>query len=188
MTRTIAGDGTLSAREEVDRALLVAMPLRHLEAARRIAESADSAILPAGGPGALDEAAPGSQVLIIATEPDGAGVPAATWTATFGGRVDHEPGDPWPEGLPGTWLEEHGHRAAERPQGASPIPADANDEDDDDDDDDDERVGPQSFFRVSGLGPLPREEWVFANELVPKQRRGGRTFEPHAPVLVSRPD
>jgi hypothetical protein len=41
---------------------------------------------------------------------------------------------------------------------------------------------------VSGLGPLPREEWVFANELVPKQRRGGRTFEPHAPVLVARPD
>jgi hypothetical protein len=176
-------DGKLGAREEVDRVLLVAMPLRHLEAAREIAEGAGSAVLPAGEPGALDETAPGTPVLIIAMEPDDAGVPAATWTATFGGLVDHELGDPWPEGLPGTWLEEHGPRAEE---------ADANDEDNDDegdiDDDDDETVGPQSFFRVSGLRPLPRSEWVFANELVPKQRRGGRTFEPHAPALVTRPD
>jgi hypothetical protein len=161
------------------------MPLRHLVAARRIAERAGFTVLPAGGPGALGATAPATPVLIIATEPGDAGVPAATWTATFEGRVDHEPGDPWPEGVPGTWLEEHGLRAAERPQGTSSIPADA---DDDGDDDDDERVGPQSFFRVGGLRPLPRSEWVFANELVPKQRRGGRTFEPRAPVLVARPD
>jgi hypothetical protein len=166
------------------------MPLRHLEAAREIAQGTGSAVMPAGGPGALDETSPGTPVLIIAMEPEDAGVPAATWTATFGGRVDHEPGDPWPEGLPGTWLEEHGRRAAERLQSASITPEGASDEDiddDEEDEDDDERVGPQSFFRASGLRPLPRSEWVFANELVPKQRRSGRTFEPHAPVLVTRP-
>jgi hypothetical protein len=187
MARTDQGRTKLSARDETDRALLVAMPLRHLEVARGIAENAGSAVLPAVGPGALDETAPGTPVLIIATEPDDAAVPAATWTAIFGGRVEHEPGDPWPDGLPGTWLEEHGDRAAERPRSAPPLPGDAND-DDEDDEDDDERVGPQSFFRVSGLGPLPRSHWVFANELVPKQRRGGRTFEPHVPVLVARPN
>jgi hypothetical protein len=187
MARTIAGGAQLSARREIDRALLVGMPLRHLEAAREIARGAGSAVMPAGGPGALDETTPGTPVLIIAMEPEDAGVPAATWTATFEGRVDHEPGDPWPEGLPGTWLEEHGHRAAEHPRSASITPEGASD-DDEEDEDDDERIGPQSFFRVIGLRPLPRSDWVFANELVPKQRRGGRTFEPPAPVLVARPD
>ena len=43
---------------------------------------------------------------------------------------------------------------------------------------DEDAVGPQSFFRVSGLSPLPRAEWVFANELVPKQQRRGRAFIP----------
>jgi hypothetical protein len=182
-------EAKLSENDDAGRILLVAMPLRHLEAAREIADQAGSVVLPAGGPGDLDATALGTHVLVIVTEPGDARVPAATWSAAFGGRVDHDAGDPWPEGLPPTWLDEHGHRgerddATPRPE----KPHDAADADDDEEKDDEaDVVGPQSFFRVSGLRPLPQSEWVFANELVPKQRRRGRTFVPRVPVLVAAP-
>jgi hypothetical protein len=172
------------------------MPLLHLEPARARCESQGTAVLPAGGPGDLDEVPTGSRVLLIATDAGDAEIPAATWTARFEGRVAHAPGEPFPAGIPETWVEEHGDRD-EGPVPTSDPPRTTVDDDefeddefDDDefDDDDEDAVGPQSFFRVSGLSPLPRAEWVFANELVPKQQRRGRSFIPRTPRLIDVPD
>ncbi|MGH2631005.1 MAG: hypothetical protein ACRDHI_10685 [Actinomycetota bacterium] len=178
-----------------DRALLVAMPSRHLEPARAECEARGSVVLPAGGPGDLGEAPAGSRVLLIATDGGDAEVPAATWSARFEGPLAYAPGDPFPTGLPETWLDEHADR------GEAPVPQEPDDdedededhdEDDDEDDDDgyddEDAVGPQSFFRVSGLSPLPTAEWVFTNELVPKQQRRGRSFIPRTPLLIEVPE
>ncbi len=174
-----------------DRALVLAMPLRHLETGLAVLGAEGSVVLPAGGPGDLDETPLGTRVLVIATEAGDAEVPAATWSAVFAGRVAHAPGDPWPSGLPATWIDEHPEPGpAARPPG--PPPADDDDEDDDEDgeDEDEEDLdeedlrGPQSFLRVTSLGEMPQDRWIFANELVPKQRRGGRSFVPHVPRLI----
>jgi hypothetical protein len=165
-----------------DRALVLAMPLRHLEAGAAVIETEGSVVLPAGGPGDLDDTPPGSRVLVIATEAGDAEVPAATWSAEFAGRVAHAPGDPWPTDLPSTWVEEHGEPEPTPPP--LPPPEDEDDEDEDEDEDDD-LPGPQSFLRVTALAPIPRDRWIFANELVPKQRRGGRSFVPPVPRLIA---
>lgn len=173
-----------------DRVLVVAMPLRHLEAARVVCEQSGSATLPAGGPGDVDEASPGAAVLVVATGAGDAEVPAATWRAVFEGRVPYEYGDPLPGGLPATWVDEHG-RAETDTSGEPDLQAASNDEDeeeDEDEDEDDDVVGPQTFFRVRELAPLPRDAWIHANELVPKQRRGGRSFQPRTPMLVTLVD
>ena len=186
MPELVGPEGTLSVRGKNDRALLAAMPLRHLASARALCEEEGSVVLPAGSPGALDETPMETPVLFIATEAGDDELPAATWGGTFAGRVAYEPGEPLPGTLPPTWLDEHGWRPDDvaRSPNASP----PNDSDDDDDRDDDDLVGPQSFFRINGLSPLPRSEWIYANELVPKQRRGGRTFVPRTPELIARPD
>jgi hypothetical protein len=162
--------------------LVVAMPLRHLEAARMECERTGTATLPAGGPGDLDDAPAGVTMLVIATEAGDAEVPAATWRGVLEGRVPHQPGDPLPGGLPDTWVEEHALSVAGSPsQDEHPsLPDDEEEEDDDDD-----VVGPQTFFRVRALAPSPRREWIHANELVPKQQRGGRTFVPRTPRLIT---
>jgi len=163
------------------------MPLRHLEAASAVCEQTGSATLPAGGPGDLDDARTGATVLVIATEAGDAEVPAATWRGVLEGRVPHQPGDPLPGGLPDTWVEEHARSVAGSPSQdeRSSVP---DDEEEEDDDDDDDVVGPQTFFRVRALAPSPRKEWVHANELVPKQQRGGRTFLPRTPRLITLVD
>lgn len=152
--------------------LLIAVPLRHLESA------AGSTCLPAGGPGELDAASPGMSVIVMATDAGVEEVPAVTWSAAFLRRVPYEPGSPWPEGLPATWTEEH----------TVPLPPAVSDPTDDADDDDDDERGPQSFLEVSDLRPLPPAEWLFANELVGKQARGGRSYWPRVPIIVCRPE
>jgi hypothetical protein len=68
-------------------------------------------------------------------------------------------------------------------------PAEVNEDevDEDDDEDEEDRLGPQSFLVVEELRELPMQEWVFTNELVGKQHRGGRTFFPRVPTLVRPP-
>jgi hypothetical protein len=101
-------------------------------------------------------------------------VPAATWRATLVRRI--EPSDDgYPDRLPPSWLEDR--LAASGGQS----PDDVDDERDLDD------VGPQSYFEVERLEPLPKRDWVFANELVRKQERGGRAFFPRAPRLIRTP-
>ena len=164
------------------------MPLLHLEPARARCESLGTAVLPAGGPGDLDEVPTGSRVLLIATDAGDAEIPAATWTARFEGRVAHASGEPFPAGIPETWVEEHGDRDEGPVPTSDSAQTTVDDDEFDDDEFDEDAVGPQSFFRVSGLSPLPRAEWVFANELVPKQQRRGRSFIPRTPRLIVVPD
>ena len=170
-----------------EQALLIAIPLRHLEAA--LETPGERVVLPAGGPGDLDTTAPGAPVLVMPTDEDDTEISAATWRATFVRHVAYEPGSPWPEGLPASWTAEHPAPAPE-PAPAAADPDDADDLDDEDEDvwEDDEDIGPQSFLEVVGLVPLPRQEWLFANELVGKQARGGRYFRPRVPILVDLPD
>ena len=176
--------GDLEA-DEHGRALLVAMPARHLEAARAICAEAGSATLPAGGPGDLDVTPTGTLVLVIETEDEEA-APAATWRAVFEGRVHHVPGEPWPAGLPQTWTEERrvADDAAAADGGEDAVGDDPLDDDEEDEDGEEGSIGPQSFFRVRKLEPMPQSDWVFANELVPKQERRGRTFVPRTPRSI----
>ncbi len=169
--------------EPDERALLMGMPLVHLRSAAETCERHGRVVLPAGGPGDLDRTAPGSTVLLMASDAGDDEVSAATWSARFVGRVHHEPGDPLPTMLPASWVEAH---AADEPP--PPVePADVEEDEDDDDDDDEDALGPQSFLVVEDLRELPMQEWVFTNELVGKQRRGGRTFFPRVPTLVRPP-
>ena len=172
-----------SSGAEVGRALLMAVPLRHLEAAAQSGPLA-RVLLPAGGPGDLDSARPGTMLLVMAIDAGEAEVPAATWSAAVVGRVAYEPGAPWPDGLPSTWLAEH---APELPAPPTPLERDDEDDWDDDEADEDDELGPQAFVEVAGLAPLDRRDWVFANELVRKQARRGRSFRPRVPMLVDLP-
>ncbi len=169
-----------------ERALLMAIPLRHLESATASPGApGGAATLPAGGPGDLDAARSGMPLIVIATDAGDAEVPAATWRATFVRRTPYEPFSPWPDGLPRTWVEEHPEvvELVETTPGAE-----ADDGDDADEWDDEDDVGPQSFLEVIGLSELPRDEWLFTNELVRKQARGGRSYRPRVPTLVDLPD
>jgi hypothetical protein len=172
-----------------ERALLMAIPLRHLRSSAEASTTgpAVTSILPAGGPGDADAASPGMQLMVIATDAGDAEVPAATWRATFVRRVPYEVGSPWPDGLPPTWGAEH--PVPEPVETVLPAGDDALEDDDlDDEEDDEDEVGPQSFLEVSGLIELARADWVFTNELVRKQARGGRTYRPRVPTLVDLPD
>jgi hypothetical protein len=153
--------------------LVVALPRRHLAPAETVCRERGLVTIPAGGPGDLDRADPGTEVLVIVSGEDE--VPAATWHAVFERRVEPAAGA-LPEGLPSTWVEEHGAAAT------AAAPADL-----EEDEDDEERIGPQAFFEVRALKELPKHDWVFANELVRKQDRGGRAFLPRAPRLIRRP-
>jgi hypothetical protein len=155
--------------------LVVALPRRHLGPAAALCHDRGGVTIPAGGPGDLDRTDPATEVLVIVTGEDE--VPAATWHAVFERRVTPAAGT-LPDGLPPTWVEEHGAAAT------TAAPADLEEEEEDDDDD---RVGPQAFFEVRALEELPKRAWVFANELVPKQERAGRAFLPRAPRLIRRP-
>ncbi len=166
-----------------ERALLMAVPLRHLEAL--VAAAPVPCVLPAGGPGDLDRATGGTPVLVMATDTGELDVPAATWRGWFVRRVAHDVGEPWPAGLPKTWVDEHPAPAAvDQPQERMAVEQ----VDPDEDDEDDEEIGPQSFLEVTDLAPMPRESWVFANELVDKEARGGRSFRPRVPTMVALPD
>jgi hypothetical protein len=158
-------------------ALVVAMPERHLEAA---AAMPDPVVLPAGSPGDLEAAEPGWPVLLIPIETEGGAI-AVRWRAEFLHRLAFQPGDPIPDRVPPTWVGER-HRS---PGADEADPGDRADPDEDvEPDEDDEGGGPQSFFAVTSLTRLPRSEWIFANELVPKQQRLGRTFLPRAPRAI----
>jgi hypothetical protein len=169
--------------------LLTGVPARHLVEATAIVDAEGSVVLPAGAPGDLDRTAPGTVVLLVASG-TGDAVPAATWRASYRGRIAYADGDPYPERVPPGWLIEHGDRVdtegAAAPEAGAGV-GDPGVEEDEDVEDEEDR-GPQSFFEVSDLRPLRREDWVFTNELVPKQQRGGRTFLPAAPRLVRAPD
>jgi len=165
-----------------ERALLVGMPLVHLRSAAEICERHGRVVLPAGEPGDLDRASPGALVLLMDTSVEEDAASAATWAARFVGRLAFDLDDPLPSLAPPSWIEEHEADLRGALDARSAVePGDADDEDDD------EAIGPQAFFVVEDLRELPMQEWVFTNELVGKQRRGGRTFFPRVPTLVRPP-
>ena len=168
------------------RALLVVMPLEDLRSARALDRTRGSVVLPAGGPGDLDLVAAGTHVLLMATDPEGDDVPAATWRGELIGRLPHAPGDPFPHALPPTWLERHG--AAVSAPAVRSDDAEPSTDEEDEERDEDSTLGPQAFFEITDLHELPKHEWLFVNELVGKQARGGRTFFPRVPMIVAVPD
>jgi hypothetical protein len=174
-----------------DLALFVAMPERHLLSAASL--DGASVVLPLGRLGDVPRSANGCRVYCVALDDEGVAGPAATWRGTFAGWSapddDDLPADP--TGLPPTWLEDRAAGAA--PADGADTPGQVEDavaqgEDDDDDDDDDDDRPRQVFVTVHGLVALERRDWIFANEVVPKQRRGARSFVPMTPTLVRLPD
>ena len=165
---------------EPERVLLVGMPLRHLIEAARICASRGAVVLPAGGAGDLLSAPTGTDVLFIASEAGEREVPAATWSAELIGIV-LAGSDGFPDGLPSGWVEER--QEAPPPAPAVPRSPFGDREDDDGRNSDAE----QSYFEVRSLTELPKAAWIFVNELVPKQERGGRFYFPRTPRLVERP-
>ena len=161
---------------EEERALLAGLPLRHLDPAVEVCRAHGRVTIPAGSPGDLDEATPGMDVLLMISGDDA--VPAVTWRATFVRRVTPVGADQLPDMLPTSWLEDR--REATDVTRRDDDPREDEGEEDDDD-------GPQSFFEVERLEPLPKHDWIFANELVHKQERRGRAFFPRAPRLIRRP-
>jgi hypothetical protein len=156
------------------------MPLRHLIEAARICASSGAAVLPAGGLGDLGRAAPGTEVLFVASEAGEREVPAATWRAELIGAVPAAPGT-FPDSLPPGWIEE---RKAERPSAPAAPRSPFGDRDDGVPGD---IEAEQTYFEVRSLTELPTAAWIFVNELVPKQERGGRSYFPRTPRLVERP-
>ena len=165
-------------------ALFVAMPERHLVSAAAL--EAPTILLPVGRLGDLPRTPPGSHLYVVVLDDEGVASPAATWRGTFAGWT--EPGEE-EEGaaIPPTWLAEREAAAAE--DEADDDDADATDETAGDDEvEEDEDRPRQVFIACEGLSPLDRRDWVFANEVVPKQQRRARSFVPMTPTLVRLPD
>ena len=164
-------------------AILAAVPLRHLRSGLDVCARFGRVALPVAGRADLATALPGDAVYLYAYQVGGRPVPAATWRGELVRVVEAEDGGhPAPDLTPPTWREE---------RVAGDIAIDAEPEPIGDDADDDDLVGAgptEVFLEVVALRELDRREWMFTNELVPKQDRGARTFVPLAPVRVLLPD
>lgn len=168
-------------------ALLLACPLDDLRAAVVVEASFGLALLPAGGAGDLGQCTPDTALYLMAIDRDGA-QSAVTWSAKLSASVPLH--DPEPQMLlPSPWRERHPTAYVRaRETGASPA-RDVTDDDADADFENDEREDRcQLFVPLRALAPLPKGDWLFANELVPKQLRGGRRFAPRVPTLVTLPN
>lgn len=179
-------DGESSGRP---RSLLAAVPRRHLESALIVQRRRGCVALPALGVGDLGAAPPGADVYLYAYEEGGRPVPAATWRARLLRWAPAERDGAYPydgDLVPPSLIQEmlvarellasgppasspNATTGAEPDLAADPPPAGA-------------------YFEVEGLEELPKEAWLFTNELVPKRDRGARYFMPRAPVLAALPD
>jgi hypothetical protein len=167
-------------------ALFVAMPERHLVSAAAL--DPQTILLPVGRLGDLPRTPPGSHLYVVVLDDQGVAAPAATWRGTFAGWT--EPGEE-KEGavIPPTWLAEREAAAiGDEDAGGADGTANHEDEEGDEDEADDEDRPRQVFIATEALVPLDRRDWVFANEVVPKQPRGARSFVPMTPTLVRLPD
>lgn len=180
-----------SARVEPEpRGLLLACPEVDLESARAVYAAYGCVLLPAGSVGDLAGCEVSTPLYLLAIGDSGAG-PAATWRARLLGSLPLTAPDP-ARLLPASWTARHPDayalaRSTGRDPADSPDDPEQDPEEDPTDDVDDEPVPQQVFIPISDLAPLPRSEWLFTNELVPKRERGGRRFAPRAPTLVTLP-
>jgi hypothetical protein len=186
--RANAAGGVMTDPEDDGVALFVAMPERHLRSAAAL--DRDVVHLPLGRVGDLPSAPTGSSVYVVTLDDDGVAARAATWRAVLLGWASPEPDDPPIDGLPPSWVEERAAHDAPDATTEETGASDGAEEEplDEDEDDDDDDPGRQVFLEVRGLTELERRDWIFANEVVPKQRRGSRTFVPMSPTLVRVPD
>ena len=174
-----AGDQVDGGQREPGAALAVSCPTDDLVGLRRVLAVQSLAMLPVGGVGDLGRAAGVDLVLIVEIGADGP-KPAITWRALLGTSSPLEP-DPGSL-LPTSWVKRHpdGYAVARTPH--PQVRSDAELWDDEDE------PGPaQLFLPIRALKQLPRDQWLFANELVPKQRRAGRSFAPSTPTIVVVP-
>jgi len=183
------------------KALLLACPQADLEGAQTLCRTGGFAVLPAGGAGDLPRTPLGTSLFIVDIDlnGDGATRPVARWHAELTGQLPLDP-EKFNALLPPTWMDRHpsGFETARRP--VRRVNEDASDADPTDRRwerqweldavpvPDDGQPDGQVFLPVTALQPLPPAEWIFTNELVPKQARGGRRFLPRSPTLVQLPD
>ena len=164
----------------VSRALVLSFPSDDLAAARDLLDRSSLVLLPAGGVGDLALAA-GIEVLLVIELTDDGPRSAVSWRgslATSSPLTDDLRGL-----LPATWLTRHPD-AYQRSR-TSGVTHEAPDVDEGEDVD---PTPTQIYLPVVSLTEVPRNEWIFTNELVPKQRRDGRRFAPRVPMLVELPD
>ena len=164
-------------------ALLLACPAEDIAAAATTNGDFGMALLPAGGVGDLEQCTLQTPLYLVEISAEGVR-PAVTWQATLLGSVPLVNPDP-SRLLPSTWSERHEHAYAQA-RGFLSIAVASDREDDDEDDDELELL--QVFIPVTNLETLPKNQWLFTNELVPKQARGGRRFAPRVPTLVHLPE
>ena len=165
-------------------ALVISCPADDLSGAAAVLEQHSCALLPVGGLGHLGVAAGVATLLVVEVGAEGP-LPAVSWEGVLAPATPL--GDDLEQLLPASWRQRHPDVYA-RCRGLSPVPpsSDAPGWDPDDDDaDDDGRT--QVFLPVTRLAQLPKGRWIFANELVSKQRREGRTFAPREPTIVELP-
>lgn len=163
--------------------LVLSCPSDDLASAAAVIAAHGLALLPAGGEGDLPRAA-GLQLLYIVEISDDGPRPAATWCADLGSSVPLSSPDPV-DVLPPSWVTRHPDaysrsRTPDVGSGDGPSEAELWD-------DEDEPSPVQIFVPVTNLRTLPREQWIFTNELVRKQQRGGRRFAPRVPTMVVLP-
>jgi hypothetical protein len=164
------------------RALLVACPEHDIAGLVTVMAAYGVALVPTGGVGDLGRSAGVQTLYLVEVASDGPR-PAATWRASLLMSTPFAGLDPATL-LPPTWNTRYpdAYRNARRPA-AEHVGDEPGDKWDDEEDSDHDRKQ-QVFIPISSLEPLPQSEWVFTNELVPKQRREGRRFAPRAPALV----
>ena len=172
--------------EQPDRALLAAVPRRHLESALIVQQRRGRVALPALEVGDLRDAHPGTDVYLYAHGTDGRQLPAATWRARLRRWAAAEPDGAHPDDgdlVPPSLVEEM--RLAREAIGSAPQDHAATADGARD------RLAEEAagaYFEVEGLEELPKRDWLFTNELVSKGDRGARYFMPRVPVLVRLPD
>src|SRR5215207_11288406 len=146
--------------------LVLSCPSDDLASAVEVITRHGLALIPVGGEGDLGRAA-GLTLLYIVEVADDGPRPAATWCADLGISVPLSAPDP-ADVLPPSWVSRHPEaysrsRTPDVPPSDGPSEAELWD-------DEDEPSPVQLFVPVTSLRSLPREQWIFTNELVRKQQ------------------
>jgi hypothetical protein len=185
-----------SAGEDPATVLLLACPKTDLEAAHALCLERGCAEFPAGGGGDLRIAPFGTWLFIVDVDLDDEDSPrpAARWRAQLGGKLPLD-AEQFYALLPSTWMARHPEayeraRASTRrtdDDGSKPDRWERQWELDGEPVPEEEATDTQVFLPVSELESLSPAEWIFTNEVVPKQARRGRRFLPRTPTLVQLP-
>ena len=173
--------------EQPDRALLAAVPRRHLESALIVQKRRGRVALPSLEVGDLRDAEPGTDVYLYAHGEEGRQLPAATWRARLLRWAPAEPDGRHPDDgdlVPPSLVEEI--RVAREVIASAPKDSVTTEDGEPGQVAGGEAAG--AYFEVEALEELPQRDWLFTNELVSKGDRGARYFMPLVPVLVRLPD